>query len=251
MKPVSIEKARQVQALAQKAASSSPLLRAKAAAQGEYPEIPRTRVATVRMKSGGSYSYSYADLADVFSAVRPVNAAHGLSVTQWPDGLTLMTRVAHESGEYEDTPWPIKPLPQRSLEDSQSFQSAVQVAKRYALSAALGIATEETIEGDNSRKRGLPDGMNEKFETGDGTRMPVGAKITSDMTPRQRAEEARRAIIDQFNSVKTQVGLNGVWNRNQDFIAILEERHRDLYDEVFDVFERQMDEKPAPKGVLE
>ena len=62
------------------------------------------------------------------------------------------------------------------------------------------------------------------------------------MTPREKAEEAARAIIEQFKGVKTQVGVNGVWTRNEDFIAALQEKHSDLYDNVFEEFHKYMED---------
>lgn len=223
-----------------------------AKARGEFPEIPRTRTAVVRMKNGGQYSYNYADLADVLSAVTPALSAYGLSVCQYPTGPEIVTEIAHSSGAIRKTTWPIKAMPQRGLEDAQSFQSAVQVAKRYALTAALGISTEETVEGDPKAQRfqketkGAPNALNENFETPDGVRLPRGAKFTAKMTQREKAVEAARAIEAQFDEVKTVVGLNGVWNRNQMFIDRLSEAHDDLFQSIYDKFHALCGEEKEP-----
>jgi hypothetical protein len=219
-----------------------PLFKAMADARGEYPEIPKTRTATVKMKDGRQYSYDYADLADVVRAVNPVLSAFGLNFWQWPEGNDLITEITHESGRSKQFKWPIKAMPKRTLDDAMSHQSSMQVVKRYALLSALGISAEETHEGDHSRKRGMPKGINENFETEDGVRHPKGAKFTSAMTPREKAEEAARAIVGQFDDVKTQVGVNGVWSRNETFIAALQERYPDLYDNVFDTFHKYMED---------
>lgn len=208
---------------------------ALAKARGEFPDIPKNRTATVRMKNGGQYSYKYADLADVFHAIDPVLAAYGLSVSQFPDGDKLITEVMHESGAIRRTPFPIKPMPGRDLSSAQDYQSAVQVTKRYALTAALGISTEETVEGDPKAKKPAFQ-INEKFETDDGRRVPKGANITDKMTPREMAVEAARAIEAQMDEVKTIVGLNGVWNRNQVFIDRLSEKHDDLFQNIYEKF---------------
>jgi hypothetical protein len=221
-----------------------PLIGALARARGEFPEIPRTRTAVVRMKSGGQYSYTYADLADVLNAVVPALSAYELAVRQYPESGDIVTEVWHSSGACLKSRWPIKAMPQRSLEDAQSYQSAVQVAKRYALTAALNISTEETVEGDPKAQRFAretkeapnPLNMDEHFETPDGIRSPKGARFTKEMTPRQKAEEAARAIEAQFDEVKTVVGLNGVWNRNQAFIDALSDGHGDLFQSVYDKF---------------
>lgn len=234
LRPHQIEAARRIKP---EAASNAKLFAALASARGEFPDIPRTRIATVRMKSGGQYSYKYADLADVLAAVTPALSANGLAVMQYPDGLELVTILAHASGETLQTIWPIKALPLRGLDDSQSFQSAVQVAKRYALTALLGVSTEETIEGDpKAHRREAAPVPDENFHTPDGVRAPVGAKFTAEMTPRQKAEEAARAIEALFQEPKTAKGLEGVWNRNSMFIERLRDHHADLFNNVYDVF---------------
>lgn len=215
------------------------LFSALARARGEFPDIPRNRRATIRMKSGGQYSYAYADLADVFRATTPALAAYGLSVMQWPEGPNIVTTICHESGQSMSSSWPIKALPQRSLDDAQSYQSAMQVAKRYALTAMLGISTEETIEGDEkAHRKAQMEGSksSDPFEEDDGIRAPHGAKVTAGMTKREMAEEAARAIEAQMDKVKTPAGLNGVWNRNERFIAAFQERHDDLFQNIYDKF---------------
>ena len=211
---------------------------ALAKARGEFPDIPRTRIATIKMKNGGQYSYKYANLADVFRAIDPALAAYGLLVMQWPEGDSLHTLVAHESGEQRVTQWPIKALPQQSLDTAQAFQSAIQVAKRYALTAALGISTEETIEGDaRGHKVISPQPVTQDpFIENDGIRAPVGAKVNAKMSKREMAEESARAIEAQFDEVKTVKGLNGVWNRNERFIEVFKERHDDLFQNIYDHF---------------
>lgn len=221
----------------------APLYAAFAKARGEFPDIPRNRTATVKMKSGGSYSYTYADLADVFKAVNPVLAAYGLAVSQSPTKDGVITFLFHESGAVlASEPWPIKPMPARNLEDTQSYQSAVQATKRYCLTAFLGITTEETVEGNFRTGRDLPEPINDKFETGDGIRLPRGAKIEKGWPPEKIAAEVARAISAQFKDVKTQKGLEGVWDRNGAFIEKLRDKHPNLFSDLFDEFQQFLDE---------
>jgi ERF superfamily len=215
---------------------------ALAKARGEFPAIPKNRVATVKSDKA-SYSYKYADLSDVFEAVDPVLSAYGITVFQRPVGNDLETVIAHESGQVISGIWPIRAMKGQGLDSAMSYQAAVQVAKRYALTAMLGISTEETVEGDHRRKEGMPEGINENFETGDGIRMPRGAKFTKDMTTREKAVEAARAIEDQFDEAKTAVGVSGAWDRNSKFIDLLAEKHDDLYQNLMDKFQFLMDSK--------
>ena len=220
------------------------LFAALAKARGEFPAIHKNRVATVKHDKG-QYSYKYADLSDVFTAIDPVFSAYGLTVIQYPMGPDLVTCIAHESGQEFSGRWPIRAMKGQDLGNAQAYQAAVQVAKRYALTALIGVSTEETVEGDISRKTSGSIEMNEAFETGDGVIMPRGATFNKAMTPKQKAVEAGRAIEDQFKGVKTAAGLSGAWDRNAIFIDHLAAKHDDIYQSVFDLFQTLMEEKTA------
>ena len=215
------------------------LFTALAKARGEFPPIPRTRTATVRMKSGGTYSYNYADLADVFDAVIPALSAYGLAVSQSPMGDQIVTVLMHENGGTMQTTWPIKPMPMRNIDNAQDYQSVVQVAKRYALTAALGISTEETVEGDPkaNRKRVMDERTAAEDAENPGLeRHPRGAVIKESMTPREKAEECARAIMAEMQGVKTIKGVEGVWSRSARWIDALQEKHEDLWANIYEQY---------------
>lgn len=84
------------------------LYAALAAAQAEYPEIPKRRTAKVKTKTQDGrwveYSYKYADLSDIMSALRPALTKHGLSILHRTDALDngkvrLTGILAHSSGQ--------------------------------------------------------------------------------------------------------------------------------------------------------
>jgi hypothetical protein len=128
------------------------LVAALAAAQGRFPHIAKTKTATVRPKNGGSpYSYSYADLADVLDAVRPVLAREGLAIAQpteyGPDGrLYLATRLLHTSGGSLTATIALGQDPGQH----QAFGGALTYLRRYALTTLLGIQADEDDDGANA-----------------------------------------------------------------------------------------------------
>lgn len=86
------------------------------------------------------FKSKYADLASCWDACRKQLAANGLSViqtTEWnPNGVMLMTTLAHTSGE-----WIRGELPIRAKDESPQAQgSAITYARRYALTAIVGLA---------------------------------------------------------------------------------------------------------------
>lgn len=125
---------------------------ALAKAQGAFPAIRKGKTAKVKgtSKSGKDfeYSYAYADLSDIMDAIRKALAENGLSIIQ-PigkgtngDGLVLVTRLLHSSGQWLEEDYPVD-----VYERPQEQGSAITYARRYAVTALLGIAAEEDDDG--------------------------------------------------------------------------------------------------------
>jgi ERF superfamily len=124
----------------------SGIVAALAAARVKFPKILKTRTATVPTKTGGSYTYHYADLSDLVDAVMGPLGDQGLVVTQRMEisegggTLLLVTELLHVSGENLRS---VYPLPDPGTQRPQEFGSALTYSRRYALSALLGVAAEE------------------------------------------------------------------------------------------------------------
>ena len=220
------------------------LFAALSKARGEFPDIPKTRKATVKTDRA-SYSYMYADLADIFKAVTEPMAAHGLGVWQDITRDGVITTIYHESGAVRRSePWPIKAAKKGNLDDGQSLQAATQMAKRYSLQSVLGISTEESHEGDRSRKidadapsvgeassRGLQDAWVDGVLDG----------LSEDATDREKAEAFAAQLIADFDVPRSKSGVNGIWNKRTRIIDALDQKHNDLFQSVFDAFHARMD----------
>ena len=140
------------------------LTAALARARAECPTIEKTRTA-----EAGKYSYDYADLADIMSAVVPALSRHGLAVTQTTrvrdDGAILLTtRVRHVGGGVEASEWPILFA---ETATPQQVGSAVTYARRYQYTAILGVqparedddgAAASGQPGPTDNRRRAPDG---------------------------------------------------------------------------------------------
>jgi hypothetical protein len=90
------------------------------------------------------FKSKYADLASVWEACREPLAANGLSVVQMPcndtpDSVALETILMHTSGQWISSVFSM-PV---SKHDAQAVGSAITYARRYALSAVVGIAPED------------------------------------------------------------------------------------------------------------
>jgi len=96
----------------------------------------------------------YADLESVWNACRVPLTSNGLSVTQLlnttaQQAVSVETILLHESGEYIGSTFEI-PI---SKADAQGFGSALTYARRYSLSAIIGIAPAED-DGESAVGRG-------------------------------------------------------------------------------------------------
>jgi hypothetical protein len=117
---------------------------ALAAAQGAFPPIPKNRTGEVKGKTKDgtpySYSYSYADLADVLAAVRPVLSENGLAIAQRTNRAGILrTELRHVAGGVLDTEVELGQSPS----NPQQFGGALTYLRRYELTTLLGVAAEE------------------------------------------------------------------------------------------------------------
>lgn len=126
------------------------LATALAQAQAEFQTVAKGREAEVRMKSGGTYSYTYADLAATLESVRPVLAKHGLAVAQPVSSrngsAVVTTMLLHSSGEFlaeEDEQPVVDPA------DARSKGSAITYSRRYGLAGMLGLAAADGEDDDD------------------------------------------------------------------------------------------------------
>jgi hypothetical protein len=92
------------------------------------------------------FKSKYADLASVWGACRKALSDNGLSVIQAtaympesPDNIVVDTRLCHSSGEWIEGRIVMKPV----KSDPQGIGSCLTYARRYALSAMVGIAPED------------------------------------------------------------------------------------------------------------
>jgi len=84
------------------------------------------------------FKTKYADLAAVLNAARKPLSANGLAIVQTIGDGILHTRLLHTSGQWiaSEHPLPMSGKP-------QEIGSALTYARRYSLSALIGIAADE------------------------------------------------------------------------------------------------------------
>lgn len=120
---------------------------ALAAAQAEFRPVVKNCI-------NPAFGSKYADLQSILDATRPALNRHGLflfqRVTSAKDGVSVETCVSHSSGETLSSG--VLFIPVLSPKNpSQAFGSAETYARRYSLSAFLGVSADEDDDGNGAK----------------------------------------------------------------------------------------------------
>lgn len=166
-------------------APGSALAAALALVQTKLPTIAKHQTATVRSEKG-SYTYDYADLADVSEQILPLLGDAGLSWTCLPtlhDGdFVLRYELLHVSGESKTG---VYPLPKSGT--PQAIGAAISYARRYALCAVTGVAPK----GDDNDAADQP-----KTRTAQRQARPAAQQRQTEPQPAPPPRTAQRAHVD-------------------------------------------------------
>jgi hypothetical protein len=153
------------------------------AAIGELSNVAKTA-------SNPYFKSKYAPLDAIVDATRPILAKHGLAIQQQPlfsDGAAgVETIIIHKSG-FETSSILLLPLKDQS---PQGVGSAITYARRYALAAVLGLATEEDDDGN------------------------VGTGLSKDERIKANIESSRPAVakaMDKNPSVRPAATITATW----------------------------------------
>lgn len=123
------------------------LASALVAALGDLSVVEKGNTAKIPTKDGGSYSYTYADIADVVKLSRPILKEHGVvaltPIHAHGNELACTVTFLHSSGDRLD----FGPFPFPHGNNAQATGSMVTYHRRYALVAALGIAAGDDDDG--------------------------------------------------------------------------------------------------------
>jgi len=131
------------------------------------------KVKPVKKDSSNPFFKSkYASLDNILDNVKPILSECGLSLTQFPSGDNSLTSILlHSSGEWIKAT--AKIYPKDSTPQSQG--SAITYMRRYAMSAILGIATEEDDDGNASSQQPI---INKDLGQGSCTKCGAGLAIS-------------------------------------------------------------------------
>lgn len=188
---------------------------ALAKAQGEIKLPEKNRTVTVQTKTGGKYTFDYADLAAINAVIREPLAKNGLAYTSLISsderGPILVTMLMHSSGEWMRS---IYRLPASS--DPKDMGGAITYGKRYCLSALLGVVADDDNDADSDHLTEQPRAKNQPQAQAP----QVKAGPVSPLAPAQASQRPSPGDLAKLFAALKQNGKS-----NEEFQAYLKEAH--------------------------
>jgi ERF superfamily len=135
--------------------SVAALASALAKAQAELVNPEKSLTATIRTgrPGDGERSFRYAPLSSGLDIVRKTLGQHEIAtlqttaIDQTAGMVNLTTTLAHASGEWIASDWPVCPIAETA--NPQRMGAALTYARRYALFTLVGIAGEDDLDAPN------------------------------------------------------------------------------------------------------
>lgn len=163
-------------------------------------------------KSASGYGYRYTPLDVVIEAIRAPLASAGLSYVQMPvaseaGSVALVTRLMHTSGQWIESTLAI-PVPQVGKSNSaQCYGAALTYARRYALTAMLGLAAEEDVDAAGIDRQ---PSRKEQEQAADQAQARTDRDQRNREMAKQLAQELAETIGDDGNLARD------IWRANKD-----------------------------------
>src|SRR5262249_44068348 len=156
------------------------LASALAKAQAELVNPEKSLTATIRSgrPGEGERSFRYAPLSSGLDIVRKTLGQHEIAtlqttaIDQTVGMVNLTTTLAHASGEWIASDWPVCPIAETA--NPQRMGAALTCARRYALFTLVGIAGEDDLDAPDLCDEPLPPSAVDRSSrsTDDQSRMP-------------------------------------------------------------------------------
>jgi ERF superfamily len=232
---------------------------AKAQAELINPEKSLTAIIRTGRSGDGERSFRYAPLSSGLDIVRKTLGQHEIAtlqttaIDQTAGMVHLTTTLAHASGEWIASDWPVCPI----AEIPQRMGAALTYARRYALFTLVGIAGEDDLDAPDlcdGPPSLLPSAVDRSFKPTDGqARMPPrtpgnghgrgGRKgeIPATLAPEQSAAQ-REKLLTELGDI-TSADLAAAWAPE----ALTAKNSLTATDAklVEDAFERRLSELPS------
>src|SRR5581483_312555 len=167
---------------------------ALAKAQGEMKLPEKNRTVTVQTKTGGKYTFEYADLAAINAVIREPLSKNGLAYTHImsrdEQGPHLLTMLVHSSGEWFSSRYPLP-----STADPRDLGGQITYGKRYSISALIGCVADD----DNDAE---PDQIAQPPQARQPKPSPAPAAVLAPASSPKPQAPSTQQLGELFNQVK-------------------------------------------------
>jgi hypothetical protein len=172
---------------------------AKAQAELINPEKSLTATITTGRPGEGERTFRYAPLSSGLDIVRKTLGQHEIATMQTTaidqaSGLVNLTTVlAHASGEWIASDWPVCPIAE--MASPQRMGAALTYARRYALFTLVGIAGEDDLDAPDLAACGPAAGLDPRQD-----RFPPPSRETGNGRPRGAIKSNTAMVLDTDHS---------------------------------------------------
>ena len=247
---------------------------ALAKAQGELTNPEKSLTATIQspFPREGQLTFRYASLSSGLDIVRKALGRHEIATMQTtaidPEAglIRLTTLLAHASGEWVSSEWPVCPLGQTVA--PHKMGAALTYARRYALFTLVGIAGEDDLDApdlSNLPTDEVPAIPNRGVVKSNGHatgpapvtrhgahRGPLSRPVRPVLAP-EASVASREQLLDEINSVPSADGLATWAHRAMAAKNALTATDAAIVEQVFAVkaslfAENPKETEPAPSG---
>lgn len=154
-----------------------------------------------RDKDNPYFKSKYVALDGLLDAVRPVLAANGLSFIQSPvsngQDMGVATLLMHDSGEWiESDPFMLHAV----KNDPQAGGSAITYARRYSLSAVLGVAWDDDDDA-NMATKGHQSRSNARNDSPKGNHTKTGRQTEKTASSSSQTQKNPTSVDDYYQLV--------------------------------------------------
>ena len=199
---------------------------ASALAKAQAELINPEKSLTARIRTGrpgdGERSFRYAPLSSGLDIVRKTLGQHEIAtlqttaIDQTAGMVNLITTLAHASGEWIASDWPVCPIAETA--NPQRMGAALTYARRYALFTLVGIAGEDDLDAPDlcdGPPSLLPSAVDRSFKPketpGNGYRRGGRKSESVTLDPEQSAA-LREKLLSEVGKI-TSADLAAAWTR--------------------------------------
>src|ERR1700751_822724 len=179
---------------------------AKAQIQLANPEKSLIGMIEPQRGQGGARQFRYAPLASGLEIVRKTLGQHEIAtvqttaIDQVASIVNLTTLLAHSSGEWIASDWPVCPMAE--IERPHRMGAALTYARRYALFTLVGIAGEDDLDALDLISPLQPTSGHDRRRSRENGRLDSKSSGLAARTPLVRRQ---KLLVDDNNNTKAKV----------------------------------------------